>query len=96
MGKVTFEFDEEENLDDINFIVNRKRIIAALDEICNYQRRLDKGYVNAIMIKGDTILGRNNNTVSVDDALGSEYYIKDEDVYDEIDKILNKISDLLY
>ena len=96
VGKVVFEFSEEKDLPDINLVVNRKKIVAALQEIENYMRKIDKGYINnALMVKGREVIGKSGCTVNVNDALGAEYYIKDEDVYDELGKILGKVSDLI-
>ena len=95
MGKVTFEFNEEEDLSDINFIVNRKKINAVLEEMSNLMRRIDKGYIkDAILVKGNVVLDKENCTT--DEVLGAKYYIRDEEIYDEIVKILCKASDFLY
>lgn len=96
MGKVVFEFDEEEDLSDINFIVNRKKVNAVLEELANYRRRIDKGYVDTLLVQGKTVVGKSGCTVNSNEALGAEYYIKDEDVYDELGKILDKAPDFLY
>ena len=96
VGKVVFEFSEEEDLLDINLVVNRKRLVAALQEVGNFMRKIDKGYLNnMLMVKGREVIGKTGCTVDVNEALGSEYYIKDEEVYDELGKILGKVSDLM-
>ena len=96
MGKVVFEFNEEEDFVDINLVVNRKRLVAALQEVGNFMRKIDKGYLkNMLMVKGREVIGKTGCTVNVNEALGSEYYIKDEEVYDELGRILEKVNDLL-
>ena len=44
MGKVTFEFDEDEERHEIDLITNRHKMIVSLYEVQKYKRDIDKGY----------------------------------------------------
>lgn len=44
MSEVTFKFDAIEDADEIRYIVDRYKVIKALDELQNFRRCLYKGY----------------------------------------------------
>lgn len=44
MGKVVFEFDEDEERHEIDLITNRHKMIVSLYEVQKYKRDIDKGY----------------------------------------------------
>ena len=89
MAKVIFEFDESEDRQDINIIVNRHKLMSALLDIYNYRKTLYKGYeTETVIVKDDKVLGKITDTLSDYDGKG-EFYIKD-------DVIINKIDDVFY
>lgn len=45
MSKVIFEFDDNENIDDINFIVNRHKIMSSLYDLQKLSHNLYKSYI---------------------------------------------------
>ena len=48
MGKVTFEFNEDEERHEIDLITNRHKMIVSLYEVQKYKRDIDKGYESDI------------------------------------------------
>lgn len=44
MGRVTFEFNEDEERHEIDLITNRHKMIVSLYEVQKYKRDIDKGY----------------------------------------------------
>lgn len=49
MGKVTFEFDENKESRDIELIVNRYKMICALDELEKYRYDLYNGHRDEVI-----------------------------------------------
>lgn len=96
MAKVTFEFDEFEDRDDINVIVNRHKLLNALYELSNYRRGLYKGYEpGTIVVKDNKVVYRDNKKLEDYELEGSESFIGDELVIQKIDTILNDVYDLI-
>ena len=97
MGKVTFEFIEEEDALDIRLVVNRQRLMSAFWDLNNYIRELNKGYARGtIMVSGDKVLG------DISDAIPEEYiskekkfYVEDEEVIRKLESLIDPIRDLL-
>ena len=97
MAKIVYEFDEDEERNDINLVVNRHKLISALYDFQNYRRALYKGYTNnATYVVDGKIIGKwqDIKDKGLEDA-EITYYLSDEDVINEIDKILEKVSFLL-
>jgi len=44
MAKVIFEFDEFEDRQDVNMIVNRYKLVSTINNLSNWRRVLDKGW----------------------------------------------------
>lgn len=97
MSKVTFEFDECEERNDINIIVNRYKLMASLYELSDFRRNIYKGYVHDCFVaSGDKILGK------ISDEIPEEYkdkphkfLIEDEAILNELDRILGPVNDIL-
>lgn len=53
MGKVTFEFDENKESRDIELIVNRYKMICALDELEKYRYDLYNGHRDEVISVGN-------------------------------------------
>lgn len=97
MGKVTFEFDEIEDNQDIRNIINRNKFIYALDELRKYRRTLCKGYVNnQIIVKDKKVIAESTEILTLNENIeGRKAYIPINDVIDELDSCLNEIAYLL-
>lgn len=97
MAKVIFEFDESEDIHDIELITNRHKLICALYDLDNYRRGLYKGYINNMTYAvDDKIVGKWDDIRDKDlgDAKITSY-LSEEDVLNEIDRILDKVRFLL-
>lgn len=97
MGKVVFEFDEEEDIHEIELITNRHKLICALYDLDNYRRGLYKGYINNMTYAANgQIIGKGIEALKeINEEAKVTSYLEDEDVINEIDKILDKIRFLL-
>ena len=97
MGKVTFEYDEEEDSLDIRLVVNRKRLMSAFWDLNNYIRELNKGYARGtIMVSGDKVLGDISASIP-EEYIGKEkkFYVEDEEIIRKLESLVNPIGDLL-
>lgn len=91
MGKVTYEFNEEEDLLDIYLVTNRQRMMSAIWEINNYIRELNKGYARGIIVvSGDRVLG------DINSSLPEEYHDKEKKFYVEDEEIIKKLESLIH
>ena len=97
MGRIVFEFDEDEEWNDVNLVVNRHKLITALYDLENYRRGIYKGYINnadyavdgKIVGKWDDIRDKDFGDAKI------KAYLDDEDVLRELDYILDKVRHLL-
>lgn len=91
MGKVTFEFNEEEDWLDIYLITNRQRMMSAIWEINNYIRELNKGHAKGtVIVSGDKVLG------DISAAIPEEYHNKEKKFYIEDEEVINKLESLIH
>ena len=97
MSKITFEFDEDEEWNDVNLVVNRHKLISALYDLENYRRGIYKGYINnAVYAVDDKIVGKWDEIRDKDfGETKLKAYLDDEDVLREIDNILDRVKHLL-
>lgn len=97
MGKVIFEFDEEEDRHEIELITNRHKLICALYDLDNYRRGLYKGYINNMTYAANgQIIGKGIEALKeINEEAKVTSYLEDEDVINEIDIILDKVRFLL-
>ena len=98
MPKVTYEFDENKDLEDINLIINRHKLSLLVNELYNFRRDLYKGYVP----EGVYISIKDNKVVTAEDREkaeglieGTKGYIDDDYVIDEIDRILDNVKGII-
>ncbi len=96
MGKVIFEFDEEER-DSIENFIKRDSFKYALEKIKEYRRLLYKGYINnEIIVKDKKIIAEGTEILTLDgDITGRKAYIPVSDVIDELDDCLKTVLELL-
>lgn len=91
MAKVTFEYDEDEDLNAIKVIVNRHKLCSALADVDNLRRDLVKGYNdNWICVKDGKVLKEG------DDYSESSEYTKTDWIINELEKCLDGLYDLIY
>lgn len=97
MGKVVFEFDEDEERHEIELITNRHKLICALYDLDNYRRGLYKGYINNMTYAANgQIIGKGIEALKeINEEAKVTSYLEDEDVINEIDIILDKVRFLL-
>ena len=97
MGKVVFEFNEEEDSFDIRLVANRQKLMYARSEINDYIRELYKGYARGtVIVSGDKVLGKITDTIP-EEYINKEQkvYVEDEEVMRKIESIIDPIRDLL-
>lgn len=102
MAKVTYEFDEDEDRDDIRAIIDRHKLIYALSEINELYRRLWNGKIYDekvyISVKDNQVItdemwkkAREENR-----EIGeTESYISKEYIEIELDNALDRVRHLL-
>lgn len=97
MGKVTFEYNEEEDSLDIRLVVNRKRLMSAFWDLNNYIRELNKGYARGtIMVSGDKVLGDIGASIPEEYAnKEKKFYVEDEEVIRKLESLIDPMRDLL-
>ena len=97
MGKVIFEFDEEEERGTIENFIKRDSFKYALEEIKEYRRLLYKGYINnKIIVKDKKVIAEGNEILELDgDIIGRKSYVPVSDVIDRLDDCLKTVIDLL-
>ncbi len=95
MGKVIFEFDDVAENSDIENVINRNKLICALDEIKNFRTNLYKGFEeNIIIVKNDKVIN-SKEFKTKEDINGTKGYISVSDVIDELDRCLSEVKHLL-
>lgn len=100
MSKVTFEFNGEKEAQDIEDIVNRHKYQSACYELQKLRREIYKYWDDKkfsfkdgkLLTEEDFEKARQNN----ERLMGTESYIKTEDILDALDIILDEVNDLLY
>lgn len=96
MAKVIFEFDETEDRQDVELIVNRLKMSCALDDLKEYRDDLYKGYrEEVVVIRDGKIIERGENK-TLEDVKKSKGYIEVNEVLNVLDNILNDVKHLLY
>jgi hypothetical protein len=63
MAKVIFEFDDEKDKYDINVIVNRDKLLVALEKLCNLRGKI----YNAKLYNNEIITVKDNKVLTDDD-----------------------------
>lgn len=102
MGKVTFEFNDEEETSEINVIVNRHKLMCALNELSDFRRKLYNGKLyteEIITVKDGKVLTEEDYTAFRErgeyPVRGTKEYISTDYLETEFDDILSNVTDLL-
>ena len=103
MSKVTFEFDEDKNRSDINVIVNRYKLISALEDLDTLYRNLYNGKIydpdNIVYITKDSRIATEEDYKEAQDRgkplSGLGYYIKQDWIENKLDDILQNVRQTL-
>lgn len=97
MGKVTFEFDDQEDSFDIRLVVNRQRLMSSFWDLNNYIRELNKGYARGtIMVSGNKVLGDISCSIPEEyHDKEKKFYVEDEEIIRKLEALTNPLRDLL-
>lgn len=95
MAKVTFEFDEYEEREDVNVIINRHKLLNAINKIDDLRRQIYKGYLN----EGDSIYLKKDGCKATQEdydlaSLKGEY-LEGGETYLRADYVENKLNEIL-
>lgn len=104
MGKVTFEFNDENEGSEIQLIVNRNKLISALYDLNDFYRQLYNGKIydpnNIVYITDDNRIAQEEDYKKAQEEghplHGKGYYIRQEWLENELDNILQSVNHLLY
>lgn len=95
MGKVTYEFDENKESRDIELIVNRYKMICALDELEKYRHDLYNGHCeDVIYVRDDKKAGIDENK-TIGDVKRTKECIEVKNVLNVLDNILEDVKHLV-
>ena len=95
MAKVTFEFDDVEDNDEVNIIVNRHKLVCAISELSDFFRELYNGklYTNELItVKENKVLTEEDYKRFQEQG---EYPVKGTKSYISTDYIENKLDNIL-
>lgn len=104
MSKVTFEFDENEDRYDVNLIVNRHKLVTAVNELSDLFRRIYNGKIyddkDLIYVKEDGYVATRKDyeeaNIKGEYISGGENYLRQKFIETELDKILDDVKPFLY
>ena len=104
MPKVTFEFDEYEDRQDIDAIVNRHKLLCAVEELSNLYCAICNGKIyngkDYIYLKSDGSKATEEDYKKVRDTgellSGGEYYLRQTYIENELDRILEDVRRFLW
>ena len=99
MAKVTFEFDEYEDRNDIDIIVNRHKLLSAISELSDLYRAIYNGKIydekDCIYLKADGSKATEEDYKKVRDTgellSGGESYLRQQYIENELDRILEDV-----
>lgn len=95
MGKVTYEFEENKESHDIELIVNRYKMICALDELEKYRYDLYNGHCeDVIYVRDDEKTGTDDNK-TIEDVKRTKECIEVKNVLNVLDDILEDVKHLV-
>lgn len=96
MGKVTFEYNENEDSYDLALINKRHTMMRALYDLADYRRSIYKGNLNRYaIIKNNEVVYKDGQKVKDYDVEDAHMYIHDTDIIEKLDDILENVTDLL-
>lgn len=104
MAKVTFEFDDNEERSDIEEVINRNKIMCALQDLSDLYRQLYNGKIydpnNIVYITNDNRIAQEEDYKKAQEEghplHGKGYYIRQEWLENELNNILQNVNHLLY
>ena len=95
MWKVTYEFDENKESHDIELIVNRYKMIGALDELEKYRYDLYNGHCEEVIyVQDDKKIGTDENK-TIENVKKTRECIEVKDVLNVLDDILEDVKHLV-
>lgn len=96
-GKVTYQYDENEDKYEIDLINNRHKMAYALDELRQLRRTIYKGYMNDnIVVSEDKVVSRNGESLIKEyNFKDAKTYLYDQKIIDELDRILDIINNII-
>lgn len=95
MGKVTFEFDENKESRDIELIVNRYKMICALDDLEKYRYDLYNGHRDEVIaVRNGRRIERDENK-TIEDLKNTKACLEVDDVLNTLDDILDDVKYLV-
>ena len=96
MGKVTFEYNENEDSYDLALINKRHTMMRVLYDLADYRRSIYKGDLNRYaIIKDDEVVYKDGQKIKDYDIKDAHTYICDTDIIEKLDDILENVTDLL-
>lgn len=104
MSKVTFEFDENEDRYDVNLIVNRHKLITAVNELSDLYRKIYNGKIydekDSVYIKADGCVATKEDyekaNLKGEFLSGGKTYLRQGFIEEELDRILEDVRPFLY
>lgn len=104
MAKVVFEFDESEDRRDIDAIVNRHKLLVAIDELSNLYRQIYNGKIydkeDCIYLKADGCKATDKDyeeaNLKGEFLSGGKSYLRQEYVERELDRILEDVRRFIW
>ena len=95
MGKVTYEFDENKESRDIELIVNRYKMICALDELEKYRHDLYNGHCEDVIYVRDDKKAEIDENKTIGDVKITKECIEIKNVLNVLDDILKDVKHLV-
>lgn len=96
MGKVTFEYDENEESYELALIHNRHKMAYALSQLRQLRRSIYKGYNSKyIVVKDDKVVYKDGHKLEEYDIEGAKCYIEDNNIIQDLDDIIDEISHII-
>lgn len=93
MSKVTFEYDGNEEYDEVRDIVNLRKFRCIIYKLDDFRRSLNKGTNNNIKyLYGDRLYQLNELT---EDMREAKDVMTIDDVVNELNDILNEVGDMI-
>ncbi len=95
MAKVTFEFDDKKESHDIELIVNRYKMICALDKLEKYRYDLYNGHRDEVISVRDGKRIEIGENETIEDVKNTKACLEVDDVLNVLDDILDDVKHLV-
>jgi len=95
MAKVIYEFDENEESRDIELIVNRYKMICALDKLEKYRYDLYNGHCEEVFFAREDRKNGVDDNKTVEDVKMTKECVEVKDVLNVLDSILEDVKHLV-